>query len=475
MSARANTRVHRRREKGWRLDSPSADIWGIDRRYVSEEYINNITGDRHHEAPPEFRGGILADDMGLGKTLSMISLIVSDAREHEHPRTLRATLVVVPSSLLQQWEDQLMMHVQTNGPNRIRWAKYHGASRPADMKLLHKYDIVLTSFQTLASEYRKSSTSISLLFSAIWHRVVLDEAHAIRNRNTTTAKAVLELEAKSRWAMTGTPLQNRISDLSSILQFLRVYPYCNRKVFEADIVRVWKLEDGNLALTRLKRLFQCIAIRRQRHSINLPDRIDLRRYIYLNEQERTSYRQIESPIVDMLDSALRKDLQEPAMYMHALLKINSLRQFCNVGLESKVSTMGYKSPSPAGIANGSDLVAIVNDLLSSGKTACAKCNSDVRFTLEEDGSPSEETPSAYISECMQLMCIICYRQSDTPGIAPLDVCKDHIPCRLSSTVVAPISRSTYGSLASPMGRVISPKVTSLRMELQKLSDEKRYT
>lgn len=471
----------KRREKGWRLDSSSADIWGIDRQHLHTEYINNITGDRHHEPPPDFRGGILADDMGLGKTLSMIGLIASDPWEYQpeqpsarYPGHLRATLLVVPSSLLQQWEDQLIIHVQTSGPNRIQWTKYHGSSKLTDPKQLYSYHIVITSFQTLASEYRKHSNCQSLLYSTTWRRLVLDEAHAIRNHNTTTAKAVFHLEAKSRWAMTGTPLQNRISDLSSILQFLRVYPYCNRKVFEADIVRVWKLEDENLALDRLKRLFQCIAIRRNRHSINLPDRTDLKKYVYLNNEELTAYRQIESPIIKMIDNALHGDMQEPGAYMHALVKINSLRKFCNIGLESKASNLGCKSPLPPGITNASEFQAIVDDLLSSGQAACALCNSDVRFVLEEDGSPSEETPSAYLSECMRLVCLICYRQNKTLGIAPLGVCVGHIPCRLSSASVAPTTQSRYRSLESPMGRLISSKVMCLRTELQELSDEKRY-
>jgi SWI/SNF-related matrix-associated actin-dependent regulator of chromatin subfamily A3 len=471
----------KRREKGWRFDSPSADIWCIDRRHMYAEYINNITGDRHHEAPPNFRGGILADDMGLGKTLSMIGLIVSDPWETqpeqlsvEYPGKLGATLLIVPSSLLQQWEDQLAMHVQTSGPNRIQWTKYHGSSRLMDLKLLHSYHIVITSFQTLASEYRKRSNRQSLLYSTTWRRLVLDEAHAIRNHNTTTAKAVFGLEAESRWAMTGTPLQNRISDLSSILQFLRVYPYCDRKVFEADIVRVWKLEDETLALDRLKRLFQCIAIRRHRHSINLPDRTDLRKYVDLNDEERTAYRQIESPIVDMIDNALRRDMQEPGTYMHALLKINSLRKFCNIGLESNASNLGWKSPLLGGVTHGSELQAIFDDLLSSGQAACALCNSDVRFVVEEGGSPSEENSSAYLSECMRLICLICYRQNNTPGIAPFGVCVDHVACRLSSASVAPPAQSEYKRLGSPMSRMMSSKVISLRTELQKLSDQKRY-
>jgi hypothetical protein len=176
----------------------------------------------------------------------------------------------------------------------------------------------------------------------------------------------------------------------------------------------------------------------------------------------------------MIDSALRKELQEPGTYMHALLKINSLRKFCNIGLESKASNVGYRSSLPADAANGSELQTVVDDLLSSGQAACAVCNSDVRFVLEEDGSPEEESPNAYLSECMRLICLICYRRNKTLGIAPPGVCVDHTPCRLSSASVASTIQSRYKGLGSPMSSMISSKVISLRTELQKLSDEKRY-
>ncbi|KAF2789211.1 hypothetical protein K505DRAFT_284789 [Melanomma pulvis-pyrius CBS 109.77] len=471
----------KRRERGWNLDSPSADIWSIDRQYSRAEYVNNITGDRHDKSPPMFRGGILADDMGLGKTLSMIGLVASDSREFQPQQSLvgrptyhRATLLIVPSSLLQQWEDQLIMHLQTSSPSRIRWMKYHGPSRMIDHKMLHTYDIVITSFQTLASQYRKRSDSQSVLFSTTWRRLILDEAHTIRNRKTTTAKAVFDLEAESRWAMTGTPIQNRISDFSSILQFLRVYPYCDRQVFEADIVRAWRLEDSELALGRLKRLFQCIAIRRNRNSIELPERSDSRMYVHFNDEELTAYRHIESPIIEMIDTVLLEELQKPGTYMHALLKINSLRRFCNIGIDSQAPgpEISYTSVSSIGIPNGSDVQAVVDDLLSSGQAACALCNSDVRFVLEEDGSPTKETPSAYLSECMRLICLICYRQNDTSDVAPLRVCMNHTPCLLSSAIVAPTPQLSRNNLGSPMRLKISSKVMSLKKELQKLTSEK---
>src|SRR5436190_18583065 len=134
-----------RRERGWALHNPQEDLWSVE---ISPSgfkiYVNNITQDTQDDAPPEFRGGILADHMGLGKTLSMISLIASDypgqsednqrptttsfpcwSEEHERlhtffpeqhngvhgpPQLTKMTLLIVPSSLLPSWESQLIEH-----------------------------------------------------------------------------------------------------------------------------------------------------------------------------------------------------------------------------------------------------------------------------------------------------------------------------------------------------------------------------
>jgi SNF2 family DNA or RNA helicase len=187
--------------------------------------------DQIQSSPPKpTRGGILADEMGLGKTLSMLSLIMStlvDARKFEHrppphfpgrilARNLKGTLLVLPLSTLSQWEVQIQTHL---APGALKYYIYYGTKRTRDIEELAQYDLVITTYQTLQSEYsgKKTGQPIS---SSHWFRVVLDEAHIIRAQNTQTAKAIFEIAAQRSWAMTGTPIQNRLEDLVHIILHL---------------------------------------------------------------------------------------------------------------------------------------------------------------------------------------------------------------------------------------------------------------
>lgn len=111
--------------------------------------------------------------MGLGKTLSMISLIAHGYNENGledfHANT---TLLVVPASLLPMWDNELLKHVK---PNTLSWRVYHGPRRNINVEVLLKYNIVLTTYSVVASEWKSSDGVQSPLFSAEWHRIVLDE------------------------------------------------------------------------------------------------------------------------------------------------------------------------------------------------------------------------------------------------------------------------------------------------------------
>jgi SWI/SNF-related matrix-associated actin-dependent regulator of chromatin subfamily A3 len=127
--------------------------------------------------------------------------------------------------------------------------------------------------------------------------------------------------------MTGTPLQNRPADFSSLLQFLQVFPYSDHKVFESHVVDVWKGEGDEAAIDRLKKLVEYLALRRSQAAIELPERTDTVQYLDFNPMELAEYRQLELPILEMLDDALINEGCQSGMYMHALTKVNSLRKF----------------------------------------------------------------------------------------------------------------------------------------------------
>jgi SNF2-related domain len=371
-----------RRERGWALCNPQEDLWSVEiRPSGSRIYTNNITQDTQDDAPPEFRGGILADYMGLGKTLSMISLIASDypgqlednqrltttslehhtssppplacpserhSRVHGPSQLTKTTLLIVPSSLLQSWESQLIKHLHFGA---FRWVKHHGSHKLRDCAQLRQFNLVISTFQTVSSEYGRHAIAPSVLFSTSWHRIVLDEAHCIRNRNTTTAKAVCAIQATSRWAMTGTPLQNRLTDFASLLQFLRVFPYSDHKVFE-------------------------------------------------------------SLIAETLDDALIAEDHQSRMYIHAFAKINTLRKFCNLGLYAQTlkADIGNKLRDSRALAWNTTAQEAFENLAFLGQASC------------------DESLRVQLAQNLRLICDTCSQQAIEDSSAPICVCEDREPC-----------------------------------------------
>mmetsp|Transcript_6795 Transcript_6795/g.6717 ORF Transcript_6795/g.6717 Transcript_6795/m.6717 type:complete len:827 (+) Transcript_6795:5743-8223(+) len=173
----------------------------------------------------EYGGGILADEMGMGKTIQMIALFLSDL-------TKRPNLVVGPTVALMQWKNEIEKHTEGD---RLKVLLFHGANRLSDVDELNKYDIILTSYSVLESVYRKENYGFrrknglvkekSPLHALKFYRVILDEAHNIKDRTSGTAKAANNVNCIKKWCLTGTPLQNRIGEMYSLIRFLKLDPF----------------------------------------------------------------------------------------------------------------------------------------------------------------------------------------------------------------------------------------------------------
>ncbi|KAJ3969416.1 SNF2 family N-terminal domain-containing protein [Lentinula raphanica] len=169
-----------------------------------------------------WKGGMLADEMGMGKTIQVIALLVSDRKG--------PNLIIAPTVAVMQWRNEIEAH--TDGMKVLVW---HGHSRETDVKELKKHDVVLTTYAILESSFRKQESGFkrkdkiikekSPIHQIEWNRVVLDEAHNIKDRASNTAKAAFELQAASRWCLSGTPLQNRVGELYSLIRFLGGDPF----------------------------------------------------------------------------------------------------------------------------------------------------------------------------------------------------------------------------------------------------------
>ncbi|KAH6893088.1 SNF2 family N-terminal domain-containing protein [Thelonectria olida] len=178
----------------------------------------------------EWKGGLLGDEMGLGKTIQAVSLIMSD-----YPAK-QPSLVLVPPVALMQWQQEIKSY--TDGT--LKTFVFHGTNQKAKSmtaKELKKFDVIMMSYNSLESMYRKQEKGFkrkdgiykerSVMHSINFHRVILDEAHCIKTRTTMTAKACFALKTTFRWCLTGTPLQNRIGEFFSLVRFLNIRPFAS--------------------------------------------------------------------------------------------------------------------------------------------------------------------------------------------------------------------------------------------------------
>ena len=214
------------------------------------------------------KGGILADDMGLGKTISTLALMherkgtsrpkvrASSVLSRTHNADIFQTnLIVGPVALIRQWEEEI--HRKTKPSHRLSVFVYHGKKAKPDE--LMGYDVVLTTYGTIAAELKRREKWLEahegrekdyndhdlaikcpLLHptKAKFHRVILDEAQCIKNKDTKTAKACHLIRATYRWCLTGTPMMNGVVELYSLLKFLQIKPYWIWEQFRQ--VRRWR-------------------------------------------------------------------------------------------------------------------------------------------------------------------------------------------------------------------------------------------
>ncbi|KAJ8030290.1 Helicase-like transcription factor [Holothuria leucospilota] len=204
-----------------------------------------------------------------------------------------ATLIVCPVSVLSNWMDQLEEHLDPDVDLKVYL--YHGQSRSTNAKKLAAEDIVITTYNTLAHEF-KAKGSKSALHRVSWLRVVLDEAHIIRNPSANQTKAILELSSERQWALSGTPIQNNIKDLWSLVSFLKLEPFkTNRQWWQRIIERPIRQGDQD-ALRRVQKLMEVLALRRTKTQkvdgkllVELPPKTVVLQYVDLSEEERKVY------------------------------------------------------------------------------------------------------------------------------------------------------------------------------------------
>ncbi|KAF8338153.1 P-loop containing nucleoside triphosphate hydrolase protein [Cantharellus anzutake] len=212
-----------------------------------------------------------------------------------------STLIVAPVSLLSQWQSELTRSGE-GGESPLSILLWHGQSRAV---LGAGVDVVITSYGTLASEHAKVQSSgrnaSSPLFSTKWKRIVLDEAHYIKSRTSKTAKAVYGISRESRchWALTGTPITNRLDDLFSLLHFLQFQPWSNFAYFNSFITKPF-LDKDPRAIDVVQVILETVLLRREKTTrdasgnpiVQLPPKTIEIKHLELSEAEEKLYHTI---------------------------------------------------------------------------------------------------------------------------------------------------------------------------------------
>lgn len=214
------------------------------------------------------KGGILADAMGLGKTRMLIALIESQRkprmRDRLYSSTIQssATLIICPLSLLSQWVNEINQCVSP----RPAILRYHGTSKKkmSIFKIASEYDYVITTYHSLLREFFPRGTTaanVTHLGVVRWFRVILDEAHFIRNQGTRLSRACANVNAERAWAVTATPIVNRLNDFFPIMRLLRVPCFSDAK-FWATMSSAVTLGADERALGSLRTLLRSLMLKR---------------------------------------------------------------------------------------------------------------------------------------------------------------------------------------------------------------------
>lgn len=245
-------------------------------------------------------GACLADDMGLGKTIQVLSLLLvlkREGREEKEDRgERRPSLLVAPASLLANWAAEIVRFAP--GLNVVI---AHPSTMPAtelralDGQRLAGIDLVITSYGALLR--------LPLLEAVSWHVVVLDEAQAIKNPGAKQTRAVKKLQARSRIALTGTPVENRLSDLWSIFDFTYPGLLGTAKVFSTFAKRLAKAEHYG-PLRELVRPYILRRLKTDKSVIaDLPDKTELKAYCHLSPAQAALYQRAVEDLAADLETA----------------------------------------------------------------------------------------------------------------------------------------------------------------------------
>ena len=299
-------------------------------------------------------GGCLADDMGLGKTIQYIAFLLA-TRTPEQAR--QPALLVCPTSVIGNWRRELRRFAPS-----LDVVAHHGTDRDLGQRFVAKVggrDLVLTTYSLLD----RDEPTLRLVN---WAGVVLDEAQNVKNPATRRARAARALRGGYRFAMTGTPAENRLSELWAIVDFLNPGYLGSRESFRRSFaVPIERWRDASRA-SDLRRLVRPFVLRRVKTDPNviqdLPDKLELRVYCTLTREQATLYQAVVDDMLRGIDEV--EGIERRGKVLAALLR---LKQICN----HPASFLGDRDPRPLGGRSGklARLEEMLEEVIDEGEAA----------------------------------------------------------------------------------------------------------
>jgi hypothetical protein len=421
-------------------DQRKDSLWKPKHRDNGRKYYQHvITGEETETKPMPNFGGILADEMGLGKTLSILSLICDDvsvAAAHAFTKkkpppapqiggfiqpliNSRATLLICPLSTMTNWKEQIKDHFP-EGRSTLKWTRYHGTERlKMRYEELADHDIVLTTYNIIAKDLMTKARALPWIN---WFRIVLDEAHTIRNP-TNQSKAACTMMGQRRWAVTGTPVQNRLEDLGALFNFIRLKPFDNNSGFNQFILHPFKNADPEV-VPKLQLLVSTVTIRRTKEIIKheVPAKMDLVVRLQFSKEEQLLHDWFEQDTQRKVNAVTQGEKMGGHSYARILTAILNLRLICAHGRdllseEALKTTDGMTRDQPMEIDDEGEQAPqltrqqaydMLNLLVDSNQDQCIYCTG--RKSLleadsdDEDEESNEQEVIGYMTTCYHLVC-----------------------------------------------------------------------
>lgn len=254
-------------------------------------------------------GGILGDEMGLGKTLQTITFILSNKGSK--------SLIVAPTSLIYNWISEFEKFAPTVSIAAVNGSK---EDREEIIKNIGNYDVIITTYNLLKRDM-ESYDNIEFDYC------ILDEAQNIKNPNSQNAVAVKEIKAKTRFALSGTPIENSLMELWSIFDFIMPGYLYDEKRFSVRYHK--KLRESPEVLEELNRLIKPFILRRRKKDVikELPDKIEKTLMVTLDDEQKKVYSTYASHVVELIEKKV-KDYEFQNSKIEILSYITKLRQLC---------------------------------------------------------------------------------------------------------------------------------------------------